>query len=53
MEINREFLEERIGTFNEEIARLEGNILHVRGMRDACIALIQRLDEKPPEEAPK
>ena len=50
MEITKEFLEERIKNFNAEITRLEGLVNHTAGMRDACLALIQRLDEKEPEK---
>jgi uncharacterized small protein (DUF1192 family) len=49
LEITREFLEDRIRNFSAEIVRLEGLVNHTAGMRDACQALIEKLDEKPPE----
>jgi uncharacterized small protein (DUF1192 family) len=52
LEITKEFLEERIQNFEAEIARLEGLKNHTLGMRDACFALLERL-EKAPEDPPK
>ena len=49
LEITREFLEDRIKNFSAEIVRLEGLVNHTAGMRDACHALLEKLDEKPPE----
>ena len=50
MEITREFLEERLKTFSAELERLQGQMNHTAGMRDACFALLEKLDEKPKED---
>lgn len=52
MEITKEFLKERMMNFDAELMRLEADRNHVRGMRDACFALLEHLD-KEPEEPPK
>jgi uncharacterized small protein (DUF1192 family) len=48
MDITKEFLEDRMRNFDAELMRLEADRNHVRGMRDACFALLEHL-EKPPE----
>ena len=52
MEITKEFLADRMRNFDAELMRIEADKNHVRGMRDACFALLEHL-EKEPEEAPK
>lgn len=50
MEITKEFLEDRMRNFDAELVRIEVDKNHVRGMRDACYALLEHLEKMPDAE---